>query len=456
MNCACVSRETAPASSHAHGIPTFSHNPTRVTSPHPVRLVVGDDLERSRLTVLFRLLLAIPHLIWALLWTIAVVAAVIVNWFATLIAGRSPGALHRFLAAYLRYWTHLAAYLGLAANPFPGFTGRDAYPIDLEIDGPDSQRRLITLVRIILAVPVLLFAAAFGAGFPGGFGGPDAGWGASSTNGGITWTVAILAWFAILAVGRMPLGFRNLQAYGLRYVAQALAYLFVLTDRYPNLDPADSPGTRPLHPVRLSVSDDLRRSRLTVFFRLLLALPHFVWLLLWGIVAFLALIPMWFATLFRVDRGNPRSSTPPRGLFRFLAAYARYSTHVQAFVALTANPFPGFTGATGRYPVDPDLPGPEPQDRLVTLFRVFLAIPAFVISGTLYLLVFLAAFFGWFVALVLGRMPQSLRDAQVYVLRYGLQVTAYFSLLTDRYPFSGPALAEPEPPDEPVEPVAPA
>jgi uncharacterized protein DUF4389 len=422
-----------------------------VTSPHPVRLVVSDDLQRSRLTVLFRLLLAIPHLIWALLWTIAVVAAVIANWFATLIAGRSPGALHRFLAAYLRYWTHLTAYLVLAANPFPAFTGGRAYPIDLEIDGPASQRRLITLVRIVMAVPALLFAGAFGPGFPGGLGGPDAGWGASSTNGGITWTVAVLAWFAILAVGRMPLGFRSLQAYGLRYVAQAFAFLFVLTDRYPNLDPADPPGTGPLHPVRLSVSDDLRRSRLTVFFRLLLALPHFVWLLLWGIVAFLALIAMWFATLFRIDGGDARFSTPPHGLFRFLTAYVRYTTHVQAFVALTANPFPGFTGAAGRYPVDPELPAPERQDRLVTLFRLVLAIPAFAVSGSLYLLAFLAAFFGWFVALVLGRMPRSLRDAQVYVLRYGLQVTAYFWLLTDRYPFSGPALAEPEPPDESLE-----
>jgi hypothetical protein len=30
------------------------------------------------------------------------------------------------------------------------------------------------------------------------------------------------------------------------------------------------------HPIRLVVSDDLRRSRLTVFFRALLALPHMV------------------------------------------------------------------------------------------------------------------------------------------------------------------------------------
>lgn len=34
--------------------------------------------------------------------------------------------------------------------------------------------------------------------------------------------------------------------------------------------------------MRLTVTDDLRRSRLTVFFRLLLAIPHFIWWTLWA------------------------------------------------------------------------------------------------------------------------------------------------------------------------------
>ena len=44
---------------------------------HPVRLVAGDDLQRSRLTVFFRLLLAIPHAIWFLLWSIVALLAAI-------------------------------------------------------------------------------------------------------------------------------------------------------------------------------------------------------------------------------------------------------------------------------------------------------------------------------------------------------------------------------------------
>jgi hypothetical protein len=434
-----------------------------VISPHPIRLIVSDDPEPYAPHVVFRWLLALPHYIWVLLWFIAAFVVAIVNWFATLIAGRSPRVLHRFLAAYVRYVTHLLAYLLLTARPYPSFTGRRAYPIDLEIDGPNPQRRLVTLFRGVLALPALLFTAAFFASIPLGGGGgsysnesdTEAGF---SGGGGLLWTVAIFAWFAIIATARMPLGFRSLQAYGLRYGAQAWAYLMVLTDRYPNLDPADPPSTGPLHPVGLGVSDDLRRSRLTVFFRLLLTFPHFVWLTLWSVAAFFAAIANWFATLF--------AGRSPESLHRFLSAYLRYGVHVYSFLALTANPFPGFTGAADRYPVDPQLPGRERQRRLVTGFRLILAFPALVISSSLGALAFLAAFFGWFVSLALGRMPRSFREAQAYAFRYGAQAGAYLLLITERYPYSGPSLGqpepefeavpEPEPPPEPFESPAPA
>ena len=57
----------------------------------------------------------------------------------------------------------------------------------------------------------------------------------------------------------------------------------------PPSRPGDAPRCRrrayeppPPHPIRLAVYDDLKRSRLTVFFRLLLLIPHFVWQYVWG------------------------------------------------------------------------------------------------------------------------------------------------------------------------------
>ena len=179
------------------------------------------------------------------------------------------------------------------------------------------------------------------------------------------------------------------------------------------------------HPVRLVVNDDLRRNRLTTFFRPLLAIPHLLWLLLWGIVALLALIAGWFATLVKGEL--------PNGLHNFLATYLRYHAHVYSYLFLIADPFPGFGGQPG-YPVDLEVGGPRPQNRWTVAFRLILAIPAFIISGIMGYLNRALAIFSWFVALALGRVPEGMRNFAAFALRYELQTSAYASLLTERYP----------------------
>src|SRR5512136_2448915 len=103
---------------------------------------MGDDLHRNRWTVFFRLILAVPHLIWLVLWSIAVFFAAIANWFATWVGGTPPAGLHRFMCSYIRYLAHLDSYLWLVANPYPAFTGAPgSYPIDIELPEPAAQSR---------------------------------------------------------------------------------------------------------------------------------------------------------------------------------------------------------------------------------------------------------------------------------------------------------------------------
>ncbi|MDX6399256.1 MAG: hypothetical protein QOJ43_2664 [Gaiellaceae bacterium] len=406
---------------------------------HPVRLVVDDDLRRTRLTVFFRLLLAIPHLIWLALWTIGVVILGFVAWVIALVRGRLPDGLHDFLAMYVRYATHLGAYLALAADPYPGFTGKPGYPVDIEIPGPQAQSRATIAVRLLLAIPALILSATLGSGAGGGYASRQGGNSqfASSTGvGGVAAVCGFLGWFASLARGRMPNGLRDLGAYGIGYTAQASAYTLLLTDRYPNADPDELGPTwsLPPHPVRLLLDDDGRRSRLTVAFRLLLVLPHLVWLLLWSVAASLAAIANWFVALVR-----GRSAAP---LHRFLAAYTRYSVHVSGFLFLVANPFPGFTGAPG-YPVDVAIEEPESQNRWITLFRILLALPAFLIGGALFGALAVAGLLGWFAALVTGRMPTGLRNLGAVAIRYQAQTDVYWLVLNDRYPYASPAVQPP-------------
>jgi hypothetical protein len=401
---------------------------------HPIQLVVEDDLRRSRLTVFFRFLLAIPHYVWLTLWTVAAVLAAVVNGLVALVLGRSARPLHRFLAAYLRYSTHVAAFLGLAANPFPGFVGSPGYPVDVEIAELRPQRRLVTLFKLVLVLPAILIGAVLGGGMAlAGNAGFALSW------GGVAAGAAFLAWFAALVLGRMPRGLRDVLAWCLGYGAQLGAYLFALTDRYPTTDPNEHVRTpAPPHAVQLELGDDARRSRLTVFFRLLLALPHLIWVSLWGYAVYLAVFVGWFAALVL--------GRLPRPLHRFIAAYLAYAAQVYAYLFLIANPFPGFTG-TATYPLVIAIDPPAPQRRLVTLFRIFLVIPALLIGGALGYVLYLFAFLGWFAALVTGRMPTGLRNSGAAVIRYVAQTYAYVLLLTSQYPNSSPAVSRPAAPE---------
>ncbi len=414
--------------------------------PHPVRLVVEDDYRRTRLTVFFRLLLAIPHFIWFFLWTAWVVITGFVNWLISIFTGRPPRWFHRLMCAYVRYQAHLAAYLSLVADPYPGFMGEAGeYPIDIRLpEEPVTQRRWTIFLRLLLFIPALLVSSTLG-GLTGGNVRSSGNRSRNATGGGALLLVcAVLGWFASLARGRMPKGLRDAGAYAIGYTAQTTAYLLLVTDRYPNADPTEMlvavTDRPPRHPVRV-VGDpyDLRRSRLTVFFRLLLSIPHLIWLTLWSVAAILTAIAQWFVTLVR--------GTPAGGLHRFLTAYVRYRLHVYAYLMLVGNPFPGFTGTAGTYPLDLEVEGPQRQNRWKTGFRILLAIPALLVDTALGGALVASAVLTWFYALIKGSAPWGLRNLSAYALRYDAQTEAYGLLLTDRYPHASPLEGEDTPPE---------
>jgi hypothetical protein len=181
---------------------------------YPVNVVVTDDLRRSRLTVFFRLLLGIPHMLWLGLWGVLAFVVAILTWFAVVFTGRAPEGLHDFLARFLRYSTHVNAYLYLLADPYPGFGGAPGYPVDLEVAPAEAQSRLTAFFRIILAIPALLIARILSY---------------------LLQLMGFFGWFVCLFTGRMPKGMRDLGVYCLRYDQRAQAYVMLLTGKYPPL-----------------------------------------------------------------------------------------------------------------------------------------------------------------------------------------------------------------------------
>ncbi len=185
---------------------------TDAPPPHPIHLVITDDLHRSRLTVFFRLLLVVPHFIWLALWGIAVWFAVLGAWLIGIFSGRVPDGLHDFIASYLRYLTHVYAYYSIAANPYPPFTGAAGYPIDVEIAPAGTQSRLTIFFRLLLAIPASIVLTVLGY---------------------VAYVVMFLAWLYAVFAGKLHGGLRDVLAYWLRYNAQTIGYVCLLTQRYP-------------------------------------------------------------------------------------------------------------------------------------------------------------------------------------------------------------------------------
>ena len=173
---------------------------------------------------------------------------------------------------------------------------------------------------------------------------------------------------------------------------------------------------------------------MTVLFRLFLSLPHFIYAFFWALFVLPVVFVMWLAALL-IGRA-------PRLLHGFVARFVRHSVHATAYFHLVANPFPPFFGEEGTYPIDLKVAPAVRQNRLKTLFRLLLGVPALVMTYALLEVLGVLAFMSWFIALVMGRIPDGIRDAMAFCLKYEAQTAAYMTLLTDRYPsFDSPRKA---------------
>ena len=91
--------------------------------PYPTSLVLPPpEAKRDRLTVAFRLLLVIPHLL--LLWVLGLAwfVTTVIAWYAILFTGRFPPSLHQFGTGVLRWNMRVEAYLLLMHDVYPPFS----------------------------------------------------------------------------------------------------------------------------------------------------------------------------------------------------------------------------------------------------------------------------------------------------------------------------------------------
>jgi hypothetical protein len=182
------------------------------------------------------------------------------------------------------------------------------------------------------------------------------------------------------------------------------------------------------YPVTFEADYTESRSRLTAFFRLILAIPHFIVAYVYAIVALLAAVVAWFAIVI--------TGRYPASLYGFISGFVRYYTRLLAYTVLLCDPYPPFNGSDDpAYPVRMSFaPLPQGYSRLKAFFRFVLAIPILVLRYVMNLLLEIGAFAAWVIILVTGKMPRGLFDLMVLANSYTARSDAYLFLLTESYP----------------------
>ena len=182
-------------------------------APDEILVAFAEPADQRRLTVLVRIILAIPHLVVLYVLGIAAEVVALICWFAALFTGRLPAGLADFQVGYLRWLTRFSAYLFLLTDEYPPFEfAETGYPVRLQA-APGPLNRLAVLFRIILVIPALIVSMILGYG--------------------LSFLVMFVTWLIVLIAGRMPRPLHEALAAALRYHIRVTGYFLMLTARYP-------------------------------------------------------------------------------------------------------------------------------------------------------------------------------------------------------------------------------
>lgn len=90
------------------------------------------------------------------------------------------------------------------------------------------------------------------------------------------------------------------------------------------------------YPIRLQIDYQEQHSRLTTFFRLLLAIPHLIILYVLGIVMSVLVLVAWIVILI--------TGRHPQGIHSTLSQIMRWNTRVNGYMYLLTDAYPPFNG----------------------------------------------------------------------------------------------------------------
>ena len=209
--------------------------------------------------------------------------------------------------------------------PPPPAPPADGYPLTFDVEYPDRPLdRVSTGFRIFTVIPIAIVLAVVSGGGGGGWGGRTGGYVAAGAGGLLVAGPLLM----ILFREKYPRWWFDWNLELTRFTNRVWAYGLLLSDRYPSTDEHQYVALDVPYP---DVPRELNRWLPLV--KWLLAIPHYIVLLVLWIGVILAAIGAWFAILF--------TGRYPRGLFDYIVGVMRWGNRVGAYAFLLV---------TDRYP----------------------------------------------------------------------------------------------------------
>jgi hypothetical protein len=198
------------------------------------------------------------------------------------------------------------------------------HPVEFSVEYPDRPlNRLTTFFRLFAAIPIVIVLATVSGG--GNYSGSSSGTTIAVGTGGLLFLPPLLM---IVFRQKYPRWWFDWNLELMRFMARVSVYFALMDDRYPSTDERQA--------VTLDFPYPDARTELNRWLPLvkwLLAIPHYIVLVVLYIGAVFVVIVAWFAILF--------TGRFPRGLFDYLVGVERWYNRVVAYA---------FTLATDRYP----------------------------------------------------------------------------------------------------------
>jgi hypothetical protein len=203
------------------------------------------------------------------------------------------------------------------------------YAARFDIDYPGEMDRVTTFFRLIWAIPIAIVLGLVSSG--GAVTHVEqAGRTVETTGGGITAGLFVATVLMLVVRQRYPRWWFDFAVELARFGSRVGAYVLLLTDRYPSTVEAQSVHLEVDYPA----AEQLNRWLPLV--KWLLAIPHYLVLVVLSVVVVLVTILAWFAILF--------TGRYPRGMFDFVVGVGRWWTRVWAYAfLLVTDVYPPFS-----------------------------------------------------------------------------------------------------------------